>query len=108
MGARMDETRRAALSGLFLLGVPAFNQTRESDHKTSASADHFDLRQVQRYIAELETAGLVKRIQRHARHGGKLTNIYDLGGLVVRLKELEPDFRKVDEDARKARRQVSR
>ncbi len=65
-------------------------------------------RQVQRYIAELEAAGLVKRIERRARHGGKLTNIYDLGGLVARLKELEPDFRKVDEEARTARRQVSR
>ena len=64
-------------------------------------------RQVQRYIAELETAGLVKRVQRRAPHGGKLTNIYDLGGLVARLKDLEPEFRKVDEDARKARRQVS-
>ncbi len=31
-------------------------------------------RQVQRYIAELETAGLVQRIQRRASHGGKLTN----------------------------------
>ena len=65
-------------------------------------------RQVQRYLAELETAGLVERIERRAPHGGKLTNIYDLGGLVNRLKKLEPDFRKVEEDARKARRAVSR
>ena len=65
-------------------------------------------RQVQRYIAELETAGLVKRIQRRAPHGGKLTNSYDLGGLVGRLKDLEPDFRKVGEEAKKARREVSR
>ena len=65
-------------------------------------------RQVQRYIAELETAGLVQRIQRRASHGGKLTNLYDLGGLVEKLKELEPDFRKVEENAKKTRRQVSR
>lgn len=31
-------------------------------------------RQVQRYIAELEGAGLVQRIERRADHGGKLTN----------------------------------
>ena len=43
-------------------------------------------RQVQRCIAELETAGLVQRIQKRASHGGKLTNLYDLGGLVERLK----------------------
>ena len=31
-------------------------------------------RQVQRYIAELEQAGLVKRVERYAVHGGKMTN----------------------------------
>lgn len=65
-------------------------------------------RQVQRYIAELETAGFVERVERRAPHGGKLTNMYDLGGLVKRLKKLEPEFRKVEEDARNARRAVSR
>ena len=65
-------------------------------------------RQVQRYIGDLETAGLVERVERRAPRGGKLTNIYDLGGLVARLKKLEPEFRKVEEDARKARRAVSR
>jgi len=34
--------------------------------------------------------------------------MYDLGGLVKRLKKLEPEFRKVEEDVRKARRAVSR
>ena len=34
--------------------------------------------------------------------------MYDLGGLVKRLKKLEPEFRKVEEDARKARKAVSR
>ena len=64
-------------------------------------------RQVQRYIAELETAGLVKRIERRASHGGKLTNIYDLSGLVNRLKKLEPEFRDVEEKVKSARRAVS-
>ena len=65
-------------------------------------------RQVQRWIANLEQAGLVKREQRYAPHGGKLTNEYDLSGLVKRLKELEPEFRKVEEDAKSMRRQVAR
>ena len=65
-------------------------------------------RQVQRHIADLETAGLIKRVERRAIHCGKLTNIYDLGGLVARLKKLEPEFREVDEAVRTARRAVSR
>lgn len=65
-------------------------------------------RQVQRYIAELEAAGLVKRIERTARHRGKLSNEYDLSGLVERLKELEPEFRKVEEEVKSRRRAVTR
>lgn len=65
-------------------------------------------RQVQRHIAALETAGLVKRVERRAYHGGKQTNIYDLGGLVARLKKLEPGFLEVDKAARTARRAVSK
>lgn len=49
-------------------------------------------RQIQRYIAELEAAGLVKRIERRAAHQGKLSNTYDLSGLVERLKKLEPEY----------------
>jgi hypothetical protein len=49
-------------------------------------------RQVQRYIAELEAAGLVKRIERHATNGGILSNEYDLSGLVERLKKIAPDI----------------
>ena len=64
-------------------------------------------RQVQRHVAELETAGLVQRTQRWSSHGGKTTNFYDLGGLVKRLQELEPEFRQVEEEARAARRAVS-
>ncbi|WP_051882346.1 helix-turn-helix domain-containing protein [Parvularcula oceani] len=66
-------------------------------------------RQIQRYIAELEDAGLVKRIERHhAGHGGKLSNMYDLSGLVERLKVLAPEFRQADEEAREARKAVIR
>lgn len=54
-------------------------------------------RQVQRYIAELENAGFVKRIDRYATHKGRLSNQYDLSGLVTRLKKLEPEFREVED-----------
>lgn len=65
-------------------------------------------RQVQRYIADLEQAGLVQRIERKAAHGGKMTNTYDLSGLVEKLKSLEPDFRKVEENVKATRKAVTR
>lgn len=64
-------------------------------------------RQVQRHIAILEQAGLVRRIPRNGSNGGKLSNTYDLSGLVARLQELEPEFRAVEEENRKRRRAVS-
>ena len=65
-------------------------------------------RQVQRHIAELEKAGLVTRLERRGHDGGKLSNTYDLGGLVKRLQELEPEFREVEEENRKRRAAVAR
>ena len=50
-------------------------------------------RQLQRHIAELERAGLVRRIERRAPNKGKLSNEYDLSGLVTRLAAIEPEFR---------------
>lgn len=76
--------------------------------KTLADRLGLSPRQVQRYIAELEAAGLVQRIERRAKHRGKLSNEYDLSGLVARLKELEPEFRKVEEEAKSRRRAVTR
>lgn len=61
-------------------------------------------RQIQRHIAELEAAGLVKRVERRAHHRGKLSNEYDLSGLVEKLKKLEPEFREVQEMKRKVAR----
>lgn len=61
-------------------------------------------RQVRRHIADLEKAGLVTRIERRAAHRGKLTNFYDLSGLVEKLKKLEPEFREVQEMKRKVAR----
>ena len=65
-------------------------------------------RQVQRYIADLEAMGFVQRIERTAPHRGKLSNEYDLSGLVKRLKELEPEFRQVEEEVKTRRRAVAR
>ncbi|HKA56865.1 MAG TPA: helix-turn-helix domain-containing protein [Candidatus Binatia bacterium] len=50
-------------------------------------------RQVQRRIGELERMGFVARIARTDPRRGKLTNAYDLSGLVRRLKELDTSRR---------------
>lgn len=76
--------------------------------KTIADRLGLSPRQVQRYMAELEEMGYVKRIERRARHRGKLSNEYDLTGLVDRLKELEPEFREVDQENEARRRGVAR
>jgi hypothetical protein len=65
-------------------------------------------RQVQRYIADLEEMKLVKRIERRALHKGKLSNQYDMSGLVKRLQELAPEFRDVERQAKEARQGVAR
>ena len=65
-------------------------------------------RQIQRYMAELENAGLVKRVERYHSSGGRTSNTYDLSGLVARLRELEPDFREVEAEVRTRRREVTR
>lgn len=65
-------------------------------------------RQVQRYIAELEQAGFVRRIERRAAHGGKISNEYDLSGLVDKLNKLEPEFSKVAAETERMKKQVSK
>jgi len=87
-----------------------WDEERKPYPSKAALSDRLGLspRQLQRYIAELEAAGLVERIERTASHRGKLSNFYDLSGLVERLKELEPEFREVSEEAKAKKRQVSR
>lgn len=65
-------------------------------------------RQVQRHIANLEKAGFVKRIGRTAQHHGKISNLYDLSGLVNKLKALEPQFRAVAEEAKARQKAVAK
>jgi hypothetical protein len=65
-----------------------------------------DPRTIQRYLAQLEKKGLVKRIPRFRPGRGQGANAYSLDGLVKRLAELEPEFRKVIEQNRLRRRRV--
>jgi hypothetical protein len=51
-------------------------------------------RQVQRYITELETAGLIKRIERFSGRKAQINNGYSFDGLIKRLKAIEPEFTK--------------
>lgn len=64
-------------------------------------------RQVQRHVAELETAGFVQRIERTYGRRGKISNEYDLSGLVAKLSALEPQFREVADEAKKRKREVA-
>jgi len=83
-----------------------WEQERKPYPGTTALGERLGLspRQVRRHIADLEKAGIVKRIERRAAHRGKLTNVYDLSGLVEKLKKLEPEFREVQEMKRKLSR----
>jgi hypothetical protein len=83
---------------------------RKPDPKMETLGNRLKLgpRQVRRYIAELEDAGFVTRIERRAPHRGKISNEYDLSGLVSRLRELEPEFREVEEQVKAQRRAVAR
>ncbi|HEX5775382.1 MAG TPA: helix-turn-helix domain-containing protein, partial [Caulobacteraceae bacterium] len=64
-------------------------------------------RQVQRHIADLETGGFLKRIERTYGRRGKISNEYDLSGLVAKLKALEPQFRQVADEAKARKKAVS-
>ncbi len=73
-------------------------------------AERVDLsaRQVQRQIAELEAMGYVRRRERRSAVKGKMSNEYDMSGLVARLKEIAPEFKAADDEARKRRLAVAR
>ena len=64
-------------------------------------------RQVQRYLTDLEEEGLIKRVPRYAAHKGRMSNMYDLQGLVDKLIELEPDFREAREQASQTRKKAA-
>lgn len=87
-----------------------WDAARKPFPKKADLADRLGLsdRQVQRHIASLEKAGFVRRIERTASHRGKISNEYDLSGLVEKLKALEPEFREVAEEAKARKRAVAR
>ena len=64
-------------------------------------------RQIQRHIADLEEAGLVRRIGRTRPGRGKTSNEYDLAGLVSKLKKLELEFTAMKEENSKRRKNVT-
>ena len=64
-------------------------------------------RQIQRYLTDLEDEGLIKRIPRYADHKGRMSNMYDLQGLVDKLTELEQDFREARNQARQSRQKAA-
>lgn len=83
-----------------------WTQDRKIFPSKQALSDRLGLstRQIQRHIATLETAGMVKRIERRAAHRGKLSNEYDLSGLVEKLKKIAPEIERAKETKRQATR----
>src|SRR3546814_21177531 len=77
--------------------------------KKQLLAERMDMseRQIQRQIAELESAGLVQRVERTRPGRGKTSNEYDLSGLVKKLKALEPEFTEMKQENKKRRKNVA-
>jgi hypothetical protein len=63
-------------------------------------------RTIQRYLTQLETAKLIKRVPRFKSHKGQTSNGYDLSGLVAKLAELEPEFTKAAEQKRLKQKKI--
>jgi predicted transcriptional regulator len=73
-------------------------------------ADRMDIskRQLQRHVKELEDNGLIKRISRENEAKGKLSNEFDLSGLVERLKSIAPDFKEAREKSKELKKIAGR
>jgi predicted transcriptional regulator len=63
-------------------------------------------RMVQRYLTQLEKAGLIKRIQRYSGRKAQTSNAYSLEGLVKKLRAIEPEFSKLAEQTRLKRNKL--
>lgn len=83
-----------------------WDQGRRPHPRLRTLADRLDLstRQVGRVIDSLKKAGFVATEARNARGYGRMSNYYDLSGLVAKLAKLEPEFREADETKRKVSR----
>ncbi len=73
-------------------------------------AERMDLsrRQVRRHLADLEKAGFISRVPRYATHKGRLSNEYDLNGLVKKLQQFAPEFEEAAAQAKKIRESVEK
>ncbi len=63
-------------------------------------------RQVQRHLTKLEESGLVRRVERYTGRKAQTANAYDLSGLVRKLGEVEPEFRKAAEQRKIRQKKV--
>jgi predicted transcriptional regulator len=63
---------------------------------------------IQRAMARLEAVGLVKRVARHLSAGGQTSNVYDLTGLVGRMREIGKDLTLARETGRAEMRKAER
>jgi len=63
-------------------------------------------RQVQRYLTQLEKAGMIKRIARYSGKKAQINNAYSFDGLIKKLKALEPEFSKEAEQKRLRRKKL--
>ncbi len=63
-------------------------------------------RQVQRYLTQLENAGMIKRIPRFSGKKAQINNAYSFDGLIKRLKAVEPEFSKEAEQKRLRRKKL--
>ena len=61
-------------------------------------------RQIQRYIKQMEEAGLLARVAYYGDSGGRENNRYDLSGLVNRLAKIAPDFIAEREERKRKRK----
>jgi hypothetical protein len=61
-------------------------------------------RQVQRHLAALEQGGFIRRVPRYRGPKDQVANGYDMTGLVTKLRDLEPEFRR-EIDRKRRRRQ---
>lgn len=57
-------------------------------------------RMVQRYLTQLERAGMIRRIARYSGRKAQINNAYSFDGLIKKLKALEPEFSKEAEQKR--------
>lgn len=64
-------------------------------------------RQIQRYLTELEKAGLIERRARFNGRNGQMNNAYSFRGLIEKLQALEPEFAQ-EKQGRRTRREEKR